>query len=368
MCRALAVLRVVVLLNAVGLGWYRRDSLDHPWAAVAVLAAMAVWTAVAIWAYAAPQRRRAPLLVADLLVALAAIAASPYVKGDDLRATLPGFWVMGAVLAWAIHWRLAGRTGGGARGVGRRPRASGRRSTQTNYSNIFLLLLGGPIVGFLSRAAAGDGARPRPRRAGGRGGRRAGAAGPGRARRRAAGAGAGPAPRRRARRRGRRARPAGRGAGGGAAGAGADPGAVLGRRAGRPARPRRAGDRTAGAHHADGEGRGAGHARCRWTAPSPRSWWPLVRACLDNVSDHVGSDARAWVLLEDLGDRVAVSVRDDGPGHRRRPAGRGRRRGPARGRRVDPRPDRRARRHRHLDLRARAGHRVGVHDPEEGGR
>ena len=73
-----------------------------------VLAGLAVWTGFAIWAYAAPQRRRAPLLVADLFVALVAIAASPYVKGDDLRATLPGFWVMGVVLAWAIHWRWQG--------------------------------------------------------------------------------------------------------------------------------------------------------------------------------------------------------------------------------------------------------------------
>jgi signal transduction histidine kinase len=39
-----------------------------------------------------------------------------------------------------------------------------------------------------------------------------------------------------------------------------------------------------------------------------------VRACLDNVSRHVGEDAPAWVLLEDLGDRVEVSVRDEGPG------------------------------------------------------
>ena len=39
-----------------------------------------------------------------------------------------------------------------------------------------------------------------------------------------------------------------------------------------------------------------------------------VRACLDNVARHVGEDAPAWVFLEDLGDRVVVSVRDEGPG------------------------------------------------------
>jgi signal transduction histidine kinase len=39
-----------------------------------------------------------------------------------------------------------------------------------------------------------------------------------------------------------------------------------------------------------------------------------VDACLSNVRHHVGRDAPAWVLLEDLGDRLVVSVRDEGPG------------------------------------------------------
>jgi signal transduction histidine kinase len=45
----------------------------------------------------------------------------------------------------------------------------------------------------------------------------------------------------------------------------------------------------------------------------------VVRACLDNVARHVGPDAPAWVLVEDLGDSVVVTVRDEGPGI---PAGR----------------------------------------------
>lgn len=39
-----------------------------------------------------------------------------------------------------------------------------------------------------------------------------------------------------------------------------------------------------------------------------------VRNVLDNVGAHAGSDARAYVLLEDLGDTVTVSIRDDGVG------------------------------------------------------
>ncbi|MFB9598080.1 MacS family sensor histidine kinase [Saccharothrix longispora] len=40
----------------------------------------------------------------------------------------------------------------------------------------------------------------------------------------------------------------------------------------------------------------------------------VVREALSNVDKHAGPDARAWVLLEDLGDEVVLSVRDDGPG------------------------------------------------------
>ncbi|BCJ45910.1 hypothetical protein GCM10010168_56700 [Actinoplanes ianthinogenes] len=39
-----------------------------------------------------------------------------------------------------------------------------------------------------------------------------------------------------------------------------------------------------------------------------------VRAALENVRRHAGSGARAWLLLEDEGDGVRVTVRDDGAG------------------------------------------------------
>ncbi|MEV4515485.1 ATP-binding protein [Dactylosporangium sp. NPDC049525] len=40
----------------------------------------------------------------------------------------------------------------------------------------------------------------------------------------------------------------------------------------------------------------------------------VVEAALDNVRRHAGPDARAWVLLEDEGDGVRVTVRDNGAG------------------------------------------------------
>lgn len=39
-----------------------------------------------------------------------------------------------------------------------------------------------------------------------------------------------------------------------------------------------------------------------------------VTAALDNVARHAGPGARAWVLVEDEGWQVRVSVRDDGAG------------------------------------------------------
>jgi signal transduction histidine kinase len=40
----------------------------------------------------------------------------------------------------------------------------------------------------------------------------------------------------------------------------------------------------------------------------------VVSAALANVALHVGPGAPAWVLLEDVGDGVEISVRDEGPG------------------------------------------------------
>ncbi|MEV4311535.1 DUF5931 domain-containing protein [Actinocrispum sp. NPDC049592] len=40
----------------------------------------------------------------------------------------------------------------------------------------------------------------------------------------------------------------------------------------------------------------------------------LVGEALLNVARHAGPDAHAWVLVEDLGDQVVISVRDDGQG------------------------------------------------------
>ena len=171
MYRALAVLRLVVLANAIGLNLYCWDNIDHPTAAVVVLS-MSAWTVFTVWAYDEPRRRGWPLLVADLAVTVAAIGVSPWVKGPEMQATIPGFWVMGVVLAWGIraHW-VGGLVAAAA--VSLADLAVRTDLDQNNYGNIFLLMIGGPILGYASgllkeMAAAG----PRRTRGGGRGGAR----------------------------------------------------------------------------------------------------------------------------------------------------------------------------------------------------
>ncbi|MBW0010311.1 MAG: ATP-binding protein, partial [Pseudonocardiales bacterium] len=40
----------------------------------------------------------------------------------------------------------------------------------------------------------------------------------------------------------------------------------------------------------------------------------LVREALANTARHGGPEARSWILVEDLGGEVALTIRDDGPG------------------------------------------------------
>jgi len=149
MYRALAALRVVVLINAIALNVFFWEDVQRPAAAVATLALMTAWTAVAIWAYDQPALRRLPLLLTDLGITVVTILASPLVKGADVESTVPGFWVMGVVLAWGIrgHWvggLIASLT------VSLADIAVRTDLSQTNYGNIFLLMIGGPVLGYTS--------------------------------------------------------------------------------------------------------------------------------------------------------------------------------------------------------------------------
>ena len=273
---------------------------------------MVGWTVVMIAAYADPARRTAPLLVADLGVAVGLMLVSPLVKGDDLRATVPGFWVMGALLAWAIHWNWRGGLAAGV--VLTAADLSVRTDVgQAAYGNIFLLLIGGPIVGFmaesLQRMERERDAAVRQAVSGEERARLARAVHDGVLQVLAL-----------VKRRGaelERLSP--------------DFG-ELGRLAGEQEASLRSLIRQQDVQDADGETDlvAALEALTRAvtlpvTVSTPGQPVELpadvaaelvaaVRACLDNIATHVGHDAPAWVLLEDAADRVTVTVRDEGPG------------------------------------------------------
>jgi len=310
--RAVAVLRVVVTVNAAALNVYRYDNAEHPQAALAVVLAMVVWTGVALWAYAAAQRRTPVLLGLDLALALAALLLTPVVKGADFNATVPGFWVMVPMMAWAVHWHVRGGLLAASL-VSVADFGVREEFSQVNYANIFLLMIGGPIVGYLcgslkrmaaerdaaEHAAAAAEERDRLSRAVHDGvlqvlalvQRRGGELG--------------------------------------------EQGAELARLAGEQERTLRSLIRqqdTLDATEPPGE-RDLVRAldqlvtrhpcAAELAAPAGSVVLPgpvvdglaaVVSACLDNVCAHVGDDAPAWVLVEAAEDAVTVSVRDDGPG------------------------------------------------------
>ncbi len=310
--RALAILRVVVLVNALALNLYRADHVRHPVLAVAACAVMLGWTVLVIARYADPARRTATLLAADLAVALGLVLASPLIKGEGMRATVPGFWVMVPVLVWAVHWHWRGGLAAGVL-VSVADLSVRQSVTQSNYGNVFLLVIGGPIVGFLceslQRMERERDAAQREVIAGEERARLARAVHDGVLQVLAL-----------VQRRGAELAPQS-----------ADL-AELGRLAGAQEAALRSLIRQQDVQEAPGAADLAAsleeltrEVRAPVTVSTPGRSVELpartvaelvaaVRACLDNVATHVGPDAPAWVLLEDGRDAVTVSVRDDGPG------------------------------------------------------
>lgn len=307
--RALAVVRVVTLANAIFVNLYSFDTFTRPAVGVVALGVMVLWTVVATYLYRVPHRRSLPLLVGDLTVALALLATSPLAKGADFEAMIPGFWVMSALFAWSIrfHWQ-----GGlfAAVLLGVVDLSVRAEITQTNYGNVFLLMIGGPVVGFMAlslkqMAAERDVAQTAAATATERA-RLARAVHDGVLQVLAL-----------TQRRG--------------AEMGGDA-AELGRLAGEQEAALRTLIRsqdafaptiTGTADLAAAVARLPVHRAVTISTPGTtveadahavEEVVAVIAACLDNVARHVGEDAPAWVLLEAWEDRVEISVRDEGPG------------------------------------------------------
>lgn len=311
MFAALAVLRVVVLAYTVAINAYR-NNFEHPALAWACIGLMVVATPASILAYAAAERRGPALLVVDLALAVGLLLVTPIAKGEWFNATIPGYWIVGALLAWAVRYGWRGGTVAAAL-LGAVDLLSRAEVAQKDWGNVFLMLLGGSMVGFLCESlkemsAARDLAQ------------------------REAAASA---------ERARLARVVHDGVlqvlalvqrrGGELGGDAAELGRLAGEQeqalrtlirsqdavASTVGRPPTTADLAAGLN-ALGSRPGTEVALPAGAVELPGravdEVVAVVRACLDNVDRHVGEGAPAWVLLEDLGDHVEVSVRDEGPG------------------------------------------------------
>jgi signal transduction histidine kinase len=312
--KGIDVLRPLALAYAVYAAWDRQEQMVRPEVAWAVLAVLGAWTVFLV-----VHRRRTPTLVlAELGLAAGAILATRLVDSEDVihsgAPTVPTFWPAAAVVSAAV---LLGRRGGflAALFIGVVDLLEVRDPTFHTVNNVVLLLLIGTLIGYAVDLAREGHAKLR----------------------------AALALEARVRERERLARTVHDGVlqtlafinrrGAQLGGEAAD----LARLAAEQERRLRV---LVTAADAEGEPSPGGevdlrslltrHAdeRVHVIAPADPVLLPAavateleaaVGAALDNVRQHAGDGAQAWVLLEDEGGAVALTVRDNGSGM---PAGR----------------------------------------------
>jgi signal transduction histidine kinase len=311
MWRVVAVFRVVTLVYAAVLITRDHDRYAHPAAGWLALAVMVVWSAVTIIAYARPSGRQTWLICADVAVSAALVLSTRLiVPASQINAgtpTIPTSWAASSVLACAVAGGPAGGLAGAAVIIAADV-VERQALPQTTFSNIVLVLIAGGVGGYVVQL-----------------GLRAEAAADHAARLEAAIA-----------ERDRIARgihdsvlqvlalvaTRGRELGGEAA--------ELARLAGEQETALRG--LVTGASVAPPEGgqldlagllEPLGNSRVTVSCPAgavllddapARALAAAAGEALDNVRRHAGDDARAWVLVEDDGTAVTVSVRDNGLG------------------------------------------------------
>jgi signal transduction histidine kinase len=154
--RAIAVYRIAALTYVTILVVRNVGHYERPLPAWPVLALMAAWTVVTTYAYADPARRRAPLLLADLLITAGVMISSVWIVGraalEQGRPTLAVAWHVAPVLAWAV---AGGRRGGIAAALllGATDLAVRAHYDQAAFTGAVLMLLAAIAVGYLVRLA-----------------------------------------------------------------------------------------------------------------------------------------------------------------------------------------------------------------------
>lgn len=309
--RAAVLLRALTLLFALGVIFYHRTSYARPWLAFVMGGVMVVWTVVIAYRYLRPNDKLLVFTVVDLAVCCAIMSSSRLIltplqlEGEPVPL-IPTVWVTGVVAAGAV---CAGALGGAVfGGVVAAFNYGVRGYVDTDLTRDLMLLVG---VGFVLGLAATSSRRSAARLA------------------TALRAEAAIAERERlarsihdsvlqvlahVRRRGSEL--------GGEA-------ADLAKLAGAQEIALRALVSSAPVSTEDGAADLGARLKLLETenvaVSVPATPVPLpaakateltaaVREALVNVEKHAGADAKAWVLLEDLGSDIVVSVRDDGVG------------------------------------------------------
>ncbi len=148
--QALVVARSVLFGYAVVVNAVNQDLYRRPGPAWAVLAVLGMWTVAAPWLYRRADRR--PVLIGlEVAIAFGALLLTPWAQGAteaDVQS-LPSFWIAAPVLACAIQWEWRGGLLGALAEAGV-DLAIRSEPTSTTLSNIFLLVLAGLIVGYAS--------------------------------------------------------------------------------------------------------------------------------------------------------------------------------------------------------------------------
>jgi signal transduction histidine kinase len=155
MWRVAAIFRVITMLYATLLIVRDHDEYAHPAAGLAVLAVLIGWTAITVTAYARPPGRTRWLIAADVVVAAALVLSTRWIDSpariSEGMPTLPALWAAAPVLACAV---AGGSVAGiaGALAISAADLAERPELTQQNpFSSIVLLLIAGGIGGYVVR-------------------------------------------------------------------------------------------------------------------------------------------------------------------------------------------------------------------------
>lgn len=145
--RAVDIFRVTALIYAAIVYANSVDDMLRPAAGWALIGVMTAWTVLML----VMRRRPLWLILADLGVGVAAVAASAYIEDPAHIAegaqTIPTFWAATPVLTWAVAW---GWRGGivAASLVGLADVFVVKTPSSATIHNIVLLVLAGAVIGY----------------------------------------------------------------------------------------------------------------------------------------------------------------------------------------------------------------------------